>query len=1241
MQLKKYLTLLFLSLYSLQSWGQAGTGSIQGRVLDDLKPKEGIPFANVVIEKEGVQKGGTTTDIDGKYKFGALAPGKYDLKVSYVGYNTEVVKGVVITADRSQFLDIKMSSGVNLSEINVVDYEVPLISKDETSTGGTVTREEIAALPTRDVNSIAATTAGVFQADEGGALNIRGSRSSSTEYFIDGIRVRGSTNLPNAAIEQTTVITGGIPAQYGDATGGIINITTRGPSSTYFGGAEVLSSAGILEPYGYNLYALNFSGPLLTKKGEGQSKKSILGFFLSGEAESQLDASPSAIGVYTMKDEALRKLQADPYRPSIFGTGIQRNSEFVTDQDIELARVRPNANRNRISVAGKLDFQPSPSLSMTVGGNYDKTWGRSYTRAYALMNPNNMGNSENQTLRGYARFRQNFNSADQKQEGLIRNAYYQIQFDYTKSTGSSDGGDNLGRNPFRYGYIGKFQYDLTPQFGTESVPFVISGDTVEFELTSLQGYRESNLIFDRVFAEGIDPLLANWGSDFFQTIGGGFDTVNNYWTATNVNINGLSDVRLNGGLTNGLRPGSAYGIWNESGRQFGGYSFNDNDAYRMTLFSSADIGGHSLKFGFEYDQRIDRSYSLNPFASTIGLWGQARALTNQHILDFDKPWNPLVEIDSFGFPLSDTVLWNRLIASNQSTFDRNLRATLGKGSTDFIQIDELDPDQLKLSYFSADELLNTGNSFVGYFGYDYLGNKLSSQPGRLDFFTDSLNRPIAAFAPVYAAGYIEDKFDFDDLVFRVGLRVDRFDANQPVLKDPFLLYTAKTIEDLKADPNTAGLSHPSVVPGTAVVYINDNNAVNKAILGYRDGNRWYNAQGAEIRNASGIAAASATGTVIPWLKDPNQISVRADAFTDYTPQVNWMPRVAFSFPISDEAQFFAHYDVLTQRPSAFSRFDPRQYYFLRQVGGTINNPNLKPERTIDYQLGFKQKLNKSSALTIAAFYRELRNMIQIVNVPYAYPADYQTYGNIDFGTVKGLTLTYDLRRTGNVRLNASYTLQFADGTGSAPDQAANIIQAGIDNLRTPIPLSFDARHRLVANLDFRFGSGKAYDGPRLVGLALLEGVGFNFVANAISGTPYSRQTIVTPDGDVAGGLSGRTTLKGGINGSRLPWQFRMNFRVDKDFNFAMGRKADGKPREAGINVYLQIINLFDNRNVIGVYQFTGDPTDDGYLTSNLGLQQLSQVVNRQAFYDLYRTSMADPTNFSLPRRTRVGVRLNF
>jgi len=118
-------------------------------------------------------------------------------------------------------------------------------------------------------------------------------------------------------------------------------------------------------------------------------------------------------------------------------------------------------------------------------------------------------------------------------------------------------------------------------------------------------------------------------------------------------------------------------------------------------------------------------------------------------------------------------------------------------------------------------------------------------------------------------------------------------------------------------------------------------------------------------------------------------------------------------------------------------------------------------------------------------------------------------------------------------------------------------------------------------------------------------------------------------------------LKGGINGSRLPWQFRMNLRVDKDINFKMGSDRNDKPREATVNVFLQVLNLFNNMNVINVYQFTGDPLDDGYLTSDLGRQQAQGVLNQQAFLDLYRASMDSPGNFSIPRRTRLGVRFNF
>ena len=138
----------------------------------------------------------------------------------------------------------------------------------------------------------------------------------------------------------------------------------------------------------------------------------------------------------------------------------------------------------------------------------------------------------------------------------------------------------------------------------------------------------------------------------------------------------------------------------------------------------------------------------------------------------------------------------------------------------------------------------------------------------------------------------------------------------------------------------------------------------------------------------------------------------------------------------------------------------------------ISNLNLRPEKTIDYELGFQQVLTKTSSLKISAYCKEMRDMIQVRNFTGAYPRPYRA-GNLDFGTVKGFTVGYDLRRTGNVRLNANYTLQFADGTGSDPTALA-LINAGLPNLRSIIPFNYDQRHRIVANADYRYGSGESY-----------------------------------------------------------------------------------------------------------------------------------------------------------------------
>ena len=343
--------------------------------------------------------------------------------------------------------------------------------------------------------------------------------------------------------------------------------------------------------------------------------------------------------------------------------------------------------------------------------------------------------------------------------------------------------------------------------------------------------------------------------------------------------------------------------------------------------------------------------------------------------------------------------------------------------------------------FSEDELLNNGSSYAVYYGYDIYGNKADGDASLANFFEEEgSKRLIAPFNPIYTAGYIQDKFAIEDLIFNVGVRVDRYDANQKVLKDQHLLYSAYTAGANMDLINSTAI--PSTIGNDYVVYVDDVDNPS-AIVGYRnnDGDTWYNAEGLEISDPS-LLAEAAGGKIAPYLKDPesaaNGIVNVNEVFEDYTPDVVFMPRIAFSFPISDEAQFFAHYDVLTQRPPTGNRLEPVDYLFMSdRVGATLNNPNLKPEKNVDYELGFAKTLSLKSALKISAFYKELRDMVQVTNVLSAYPAQYYTYGNIDFGTVKGMSINYDLRRTNNVQMTANYTLQFADGTGSSATSGAS------------------------------------------------------------------------------------------------------------------------------------------------------------------------------------------------------------
>jgi hypothetical protein len=1226
-------------LFAGFAFAQTGNGSIKGTI-KDKESGEPLPFVKVVVMQNGQQRGFASTDFDGKFLISSLPPGEYDVEARFVGYQPIRQEGVVVNSDKYTILNnMEMGNSAEMLDVvEVIYYEVPLIDKDGGASGATVTREDISKMPTRSATGIAQTVGGVYSSEGGGGLSIRGTRSEDSYYFIDGIKVRGSSALPKSAIQEVTVVTGGVPANYGDLTGGIISITTRGPSAKYFGsfegvtsgfyfnGADPLGYDGRvfgLDKYAYNLMEGMISGPLLMKKDStGKKTKPILGFFLSGNFTDVLDGRPLANGGgYRLKREYRDSLLANPLRPTGLGQGTYNNSEFLRDNSdpalsaFEQVPWRMNARSRSASAAGKIDVNAGANINLTFGGSMAWNQRSLYSYAGSLMNFENFGQSTSTDWRVYGRFTQRFNNTQEGSTSKIKSANYSIMVDFSQSLRKQQDQTHEDRI-FNYGHVGTFT-----TFRETTYEFNDAGDSLIHN-----GFRDTLVAYvPSASNEAFSAVTSQYYQIYADQVQGRYEN--------------LFQLEQGGGLRNGDTPASVYGVWNNLGTPYNSYGYSQADQFRVTGSGSINLNDHSISLGFEYEQRWDRSWSVAP----IGLWTIARQYMNNHILELDRSATGTT-FDYFGtFP---RVTYERLNASEgayggqegddaQFFFDYNVRNMLGldPDGTDFVDIDAINPDDLQISFFNADELLNQGQNLASWFGYDHTGQKIRGNTDINNYFTEfdengNFRRTVGAFQPIYMAGYIMDKFAFDDIIFNVGVRVDVFDANQPVMKDKYLLYEAKTV----AEVTDLG-DHPENMGNDYVVYVNDVQNVN-SILGYRNGDTWYDANGVEVADPSLIEGSKG---IAPYLQDPSLTSPTAESFEDYKPQVNFMPRIAFSFPISDEAAFFAHYDILTKRPTTGNRFNPVDYQFMADRNVIINNPDLRPERTIDYEIGFQQVLSKTSSLKISAFYKEQRDQVQLVNVFQAYPVSYRSFGNRDFGTVKGVTIAYDLRRTGNIRMTAAYTLQFANGTGSDATSAASLVNSGEPNLQVIFPYSFDQRHRFNIVVDYRYGSGKDYNGPKIGNFEVLGNTGFNLVTSIGSGTPYSG--LKDPIGEALFAPN-NSTLDGTLNGSRLPWQYTTDFQIDRNFNLEFGKDED-KKKAAFLNVYLRVTNLFNIINTLNVYRATGTPDDDGYLAAAQFQPAIQSQLDEQAFRDYYQLKVVNPFNFGIPRTIRLGVKFDF
>ncbi|MFI5218283.1 MAG: carboxypeptidase regulatory-like domain-containing protein [Bacteroidia bacterium] len=200
-------------------------GELRGKVIDK-ETGQPLAFANVAIVKDESAFTGGTTDEEGNYRIKPLDPGSYTVKATYVGYSSVTINEVIISQDKITYLNISLSANNTLPPV-VIRYIPPLINDGKISTMTCLPSSILKDMPAQTIQDMVATVPGVIQKDEGGALYFRGARENATQYIVDGIKMYGSFSVPRSAIAQISVITGGMPAQFGDATGGIVVITTK------------------------------------------------------------------------------------------------------------------------------------------------------------------------------------------------------------------------------------------------------------------------------------------------------------------------------------------------------------------------------------------------------------------------------------------------------------------------------------------------------------------------------------------------------------------------------------------------------------------------------------------------------------------------------------------------------------------------------------------------------------------------------------------------------------------------------------------------------------------------------------------------------------------------------------------------------------------------------------------------------------------------------------------------------
>jgi len=283
--MRKYALILLIVMLLGAVLEAATTGKLVVRVRDSQR--KNLEFVNVTVMQGTQRITGGQTNANGSAIIINIPPGLYTVKFSLIGYDEYVYRDVSIKVDQSTSLSPIMNrAGVKLSSVVVTATE-DKVQKDRVGTARNIEMNQMSDAAVSDVAGIVSLQAGVTNI--GGELHIRGGRANEVNYTVDGMSVSdpvdgGATlQVDTDAISDMKVMTGGFPAEYGNAQSGVINIVTKDGDPFFSGKLEYNTDHLLFEGRNSDVVKFAIGGPVIPFAN--QDLKERLTFYLNGAGE--------------------------------------------------------------------------------------------------------------------------------------------------------------------------------------------------------------------------------------------------------------------------------------------------------------------------------------------------------------------------------------------------------------------------------------------------------------------------------------------------------------------------------------------------------------------------------------------------------------------------------------------------------------------------------------------------------------------------------------------------------------------------------------------------------------------------------------------------------------------------------------------------------------------------------------------------------------------------------------------